>query len=338
MQRGIAIGVTAIVARDDDIARAQALQRDAAKVLADGGTQAEGGRVVDCAHDEALILFGERDHRAVRPGQRRRFARDEARELLQRKLSGRRETDVVQDGQLLGAAPLALAELPVRVQSKAGARRENQHGERDRAIDLVGEACRDRASVGVHQKERARRGDHAGKDHAREVDRRTGEPGVAAILAFLDPLRAGDADGPHANEPERIDRRSRRERVLDVRGEVEDECEGIQAEPEEERRHRATRLALRHSPDGRERRRGRRHVQERIENGDGRRLRIAPDDGGERRREVQRHRGAEREDDRADVENERVESEPLTVPAEQQDECDRPERRGRHEAEVRDQR
>ena len=125
---------------------------------------------------------------------------------------------------------------------------------------------------------------------------------------------------------------------MDVRRQVEHERKGVQAQPEKERRHRAARLALRHAPDGRQGGGGRGHVQERIEDGDRRRLRIAADDGCERRREVQHDRGAEREDDGADVENERIEGEPLTMPTKEKDEGDRPERSGRHEAEVRDER
>src|SRR5439155_15404291 len=126
-------------------ARAQALERDPAQVLADRGAQPERGRVVDRAHDELLTVFGEGDHRAVRAGERGRFARDEASELVERKLAGGREADVVKHGELLGSAPLALPELPVRVEGKSGARREDEDGESDRAVDLVGEAAGHRA-------------------------------------------------------------------------------------------------------------------------------------------------------------------------------------------------
>jgi len=146
---------------------------------------------------------------------------------------------------------------------------------------------------------------------------RTGQLAVPAILAFLDPLRPGDADGPDANDPERVDRGPPLERALDVRGQVEHERKGVQSEPEEEREHRTTRLPLRHPPDRGERRRGRGHVQDRIEDRDGCRLRVAADVGRERGPEVERDGGNEREHDGADVEDERVQDEPLPVTTEE---------------------
>ena len=124
------------------------------------------------ADHEPVTLFGERDHRAVRARERGRFTRDETREVFERKRPGGRETDVVEDGELLGAATFALAELPVRVQGETSAGREDQHGKRDRAVDQVGEASRDALDIGVDEKERARRGDHAWQHHARQVNGR----------------------------------------------------------------------------------------------------------------------------------------------------------------------
>ena len=170
------------------------------------------------------------------------------------------------------------------------------------------------------------------------MDGRAGEPAVPAVLAILDPLRAGDANRADPNDPEGIDGRSGLERALDVRGQVEDKRKGVQTETEEKRGHRAARLALRQSPHRRECSRGRCDVHERVEHGDGRRLRVAADIGRECRREVHGHRGPQRDHDRADIEDQGVEREALIVPAKQQHECDGPDRRGGHEAQIRDER
>ncbi len=337
MQRGVAIGVGAIVTCRDDVTRAQALQGDAPQILTDGRAQAKRGRVVHRSDDEPLTFFGERDHRAVGAGERGRFTRDQARELFERKLAGRGETDVVEDGELLGAAALALAKLPVRVQREAGTRREDEHGKGNGAVNQVGEPPGDPLDVGVDEQERACRGDDAGQDHAREVNGRAGEPAVPTVLAVLDPLRARDSDGPDAEEPEGIDRRPGLEGARDVRGQIEHERKSVEAKAEEERRDRATRLGPRHPPYRRERSRGRRDVEQRVEHRDRRGLGIAGHIGREGRREEQRHRRDQRQDDRADIEDEGVERELLTVPAKQQDQGDRPHRRRGHETKIHDE-
>ena len=107
------------------------------------------------AHDQAAAALGERDHRAVSPRERGRLAGDEVREIPERELAGRREADVVEHGELLGAPALPLHEAPVREERQARSDGEQQDRYGDRGVDPVGEARRHSAYVGVDEEERA---------------------------------------------------------------------------------------------------------------------------------------------------------------------------------------
>ena len=144
-------------------------------------------------------------------------------------------------------------------------------------------------------------------------------------------MRGADRDRGHAQDPERVQRCARGERVLHRPRQIEGERQGVQAKTGEERDERTARSRRRRAPDHGKGGGGRGDIEHGIGDRDGTRRRIAGEIAREGAREEHGHTRDDRNHYGCDVQRERVQRKAVAVDPEEDDQPDRPERCGRHE-------